>query len=97
MSKAVILSLASWTAISLKIAKDYPRSVWLIREKMKEVLGFTVREHEQWFERDVDQRDFGYNTTYCERTIHLDFYNEPKKTMFLLRYGDFMFSGKTDS
>ena len=94
MSKPLIITPKQWATIHQKIVKDYPRSVWLIREKTKAVLGFTVREHEEWIVRDVGGKDVGYKTKYCVRTIHLDFYNEPKRVMFLLKYSDFM--NKTD-
>ena len=85
MAKAVILSLAQWAAIHQHIAKNYPPGVLLIRDRMKEVLGFTSRHHREG-------RSSGNQFHYIE-TIHLDFYNEPKRTMFLLRYSDII--GKT--
>jgi hypothetical protein len=92
MTKAVILTEKQWLGVYNSIAKNYPHSVLLIRDKMKEVLGFTVRRHEAWFEHVVpqDQRNVGYNTKYCVQTVHLDFYNEPKRTMFLLKYSDML-------
>jgi len=53
--------------------------VLLIREKMKKVLGFTSRRH-HYFNQEDD---------YVEE-IHLDFYDEPKRTMFLLKYSEFL-------
>jgi hypothetical protein len=54
---------------------------------MKEKLGFTVREHREW----TQQR--GYMTD-----IRLDFYSEPKHTMFLLKYSEYLDkTGITDS
>jgi hypothetical protein len=82
--------MKSWGAIRQAIADEYPPSVLLFREKMKSVLGFTSREHEEWFDLDVNIRDVSYGTRYCVISMHLDFYNEPKRTMFLLKYGDFM-------
>jgi hypothetical protein len=95
MSKPVILTEANWLKIYNQIAKEYPPSVLLIRNRMQEVLGFTSRTHEEWFKHDVDRRDVSYNTNYCVKRIHLDFFNEPKRTMFLLKYSDYI--GKTDS
>jgi hypothetical protein len=85
--------MKSWDTIRKALANDYPSSVLLIHNRMKEVLGFTTRTHEEWFEHDVKRRNVGYNTKYCVKTIHLDFYNEPKRTMFLLKYSDII--GKT--
>lgn len=66
--------------------EDYffdPRSVWMVRTKMRKVLGFMPREHREWNE------ERGYRTM-----MHLDFYDESQRTMFLLKYGDFI--GKED-
>lgn len=95
MSKPLILTLKSWAIIYQQIANEYPPSVLLIREKMKSVLGFTSRTHEEWIDRDVNIRDVNYGTRYLLSYIHLDFYNEPKRTFFLLKYGDYIEIGKT--
>ena len=97
MSKPLILTQASWAKIYNQIANEYPPSVLLIRDKMKAVLGFTSRTHEEWFEHNLskDRRNVSYSTKYCVQTIHLDFYNEPKRTFFLLKYGDYIEIGKT--
>jgi hypothetical protein len=80
MTKPVVVSESSWKLISDQIQKDHNPSVTLIRGKMKSVLGFTPREHREW-----STRDDNYNTT-----IRLDFFDEQKRVMFLLRYGDFI-------
>lgn len=77
--KAIRLTINQWQNIVMEIAKHHPRSVWMVRPKMRKVLGFTPREHQEWVE------DRGYRSM-----IHLDFYDESKRTMFLLKYGDFM-------
>lgn len=87
----------SWNTIYQLIAKNYPPSVLLVRSKMREVLGFTSRTHEEWFDQSVDLRDVRYNTKYVVHTIHLDFYNESKRTMFLLKYSDYITNGKTNT
>jgi hypothetical protein len=93
MSKPVVLSEAQWLKIYNQIAKTYPPSVLLVRDKMRSVLGFTSRRHEEWIDQEVDIRDISYRTKYCVHLIHLDFYSEPKRTMFLLKYSDII--GKT--
>ena len=95
MTKPIILSEKNWLAIYNQIARSYPPSVLLIRDKMREVLGFTSRTHEEWFSREVARKDVEYGTKYRITTIHLDFYSEPKRTMFLLKYSEHI--GKTDS
>jgi hypothetical protein len=89
MSKPLILTQAAWAEIYRQIANDYPPSVLLIRAKTKSVLGFTFRRHTVW---KLDP-DFGHK--YPKESIHLDFYNEPKRTFFLLKYGDYIEIGKT--
>ena len=81
--KALKLTINEWQRINVEIAKHHPRSVWMVRTKMRKVLGFTPREHHEWVE------DRGYRNM-----IHLDFYDESQRTMFLLKYGDFI--GKED-
>jgi len=89
MSKSIILTPECWAAIRQKIADAYPRSVWLFREKTRAVLGFTVRDHEEWVDDfSAGQWSQTCNPIKCITTIHLDFYNEPKRTMFLLRYSE---------
>ena len=98
MTKPVVLSEEAWAKIYRNIAQNYPPSVLLIRDKMRSVLGFTSRTHEEWIDRDVDSRDVGYGTKYRITTIHLDFYSEPKRTMFLLKYSEYLDkSGNTNS
>jgi hypothetical protein len=97
MRKSIVLKEAEWLKIYNHIAKNYPPSVLLIRNKMKEVLGFTSRTHQEWFEHEVDRKDVSYNTKYCVTRIHLDFYSEPKQTMFLLKYSDIIGNTSLDT
>ena len=88
MSKSVKLKHRTWEAIFERIRADYPPSVSMIRDKMRKVLGFTVREHTLYrdgtdvvYDHVSDWRDY-------RTELHLDFYDEPKRTMFLLKYSD---------
>jgi hypothetical protein len=90
MSKPIILSLEQWAKLHTKLVQDNHSSVMLIRTKMRHVLGFTVRRHTDWIDQKVDLKDIRYNTKYPEKSIHLDFYNEPKRTMFLLKYSEYL-------
>ena len=60
-----------------QIKLDYPKSVYLIRERMKEKLGFVHRTHR-----------FFTPTEYWQQVEYLDFYSENKRTMFILKYSD---------
>jgi hypothetical protein len=67
-----------WRKILVQLQQDYPYrpSMFLLRNTMKRVLGFTVRNNTpSW---DVKT---GYT-----HTVSLDFFDEHKKTMFILRY-----------
>jgi hypothetical protein len=81
--KALKISLNQWQKILVEISKHHPRSVWMVRPKMRRVLGFTPREHTEW----IEDGDIGSKHT---KTIHLDFYDESKRTMFMLKYSDFI-------
>jgi hypothetical protein len=78
MSKPIVLTHGNWEKLKNRLTNDYRPSVLLISSKTKEVLGFTVREH-RFFE------NIGYHSHIC-----LDFYNEPKRTMFLLKYSEYL-------
>ena len=77
--KPIVISKDQWYVLKEKINNDYPPSVRLVREKMKRVLGFTPRLHEV----------AGYPNYTVE--MHLDFFDEPKRTMFLLKYGEYVY------
>lgn len=78
--KALVLTPNAWRAIRDELYSEYPRSVFALRSKMRSVLGFTVREHHEW----VPKMDGGY----YEDRIHLDFYSDNKRTMFLLQFSE---------
>lgn len=78
----VVLSIEQWTQIREALKEDHKASVFMLRRRMKEVLGFTVREHNEWHPKP----DGGYS----EYSIRLDFYNERKYTMFLLKYSEYL-------
>lgn len=85
MNKSITLSKDSWDKLHRQLSQDNHSSVMLIREKMKVVLGFVVRKHREWIpEKGYD----GYGN--WEETIKLDFYDESKKTWFLIKYSDYL-------
>jgi len=84
--RPVILNTSQWKTIRTELQTMYPKTVFMLRNKMREVLGFTVREHKAW----IPKPDGGYT----EFQIHLDFYSEKKRTMFLLQFSEVM--GKQD-
>jgi hypothetical protein len=76
--KAIQLTVDQWQRIRNELHAEYPKTAFMIRDKMKKVLGFTIREHSYW------------NAELVSKTfeIHLDFYSENKRTMFLLKFSD---------
>jgi hypothetical protein len=84
--RPVILNVEQWKTIRTELQTEHSKTVFMLREKMKRVLGFTVREHNEW----VIKPDGGYG----DHQIHLDFYSEKKRTMFLLKFSEVI--GNTD-
>lgn len=78
--KSICLPLSVWPVIHKRLSKEYPSSVILLRNKMKEVLGFTVRTY----------RDWEPNMVHFNEYIVLDFYDTKKKTMFILKFSEIL-------
>lgn len=81
--KPITLTRADWTKLNDRLKVDYKPSVTLSRSKMKEVLGFTPREHQDYM-REMDYLDYTKR-----RCIHLDFFDDAKRTMFVLKYSEY--------
>ena len=100
--KPVIITEMRWHNLLIEMYKDYPKSVLAIREKTKKVLGFTSRSHRTWIENPMynefmkqyanrmDDMIIPTSRGYYSNMIHLDFYSEPKRTFFLLKYSEFL-------
>jgi hypothetical protein len=102
----VKLTQGQWRKIRTELHKEHPKTVFMIKDKMKRVLGFTVREHSGY--RPRTQKELGlydvsdniWHDTEKDRKFHrenihefaicLDFYNERKYTMFLLKFSEFI-------
>jgi hypothetical protein len=69
------LTVRQWRTIRALLQEDHPKTVFMLKAKMKAVLGFTVREHNDW---------------QAGMSIRLDFYNERKYTMFMLKYSEYL-------
>jgi hypothetical protein len=103
MSKMPTLKLTveQWRKIRADLHTEHPKTVFMIKDKMKRVLGFTVREHTEWVDDRVSDDRGGfdlfstmqegwYKGKRHEYSIRLDFYNERKYTMFLLKFSEFI-------
>jgi len=84
MIKTIVLTQDQWNQLYDQFKKDLPLSVILIRDKMKNYLGCTIREHEEW--EPVNNDYYGSRVV----TTRLDFFDEKKKVMFLLKYSEFI-------
>jgi hypothetical protein len=73
-----------WQKIHHRLVREHPPSVMLIRSRMREVLGFTVRNHSEWVEQGKNANGRAYGQTldwFC-----LDFYNDAMESWFHLKY-----------
>jgi len=71
----ITLHRHQWAKIKEQLKEEYKEtpSVMLFRMKMKTVLGFTVRDY---WDDDVERRHI----------VYLDFFDEQKETVFILKY-----------
>lgn len=86
--KSLILKHREWEQVFAKIKEEYADtpSIYLMRNKMRTQLGFTVREHQQ--EYDYDSVNYSLDDDWRDyrSQIHIDFYSEAARTMFVLKY-----------
>jgi hypothetical protein len=87
--KPVVLEPRVWRHLRDELYKEHPKSVFLLRHRMKDRLGFMVREHRNWVEKPSTPGD-DLNFGYYQDQVHLDFYSEHKRTMFLLKWAEFI-------
>lgn len=73
-----------WFTLREHMAQEYGRSA-LISWKLRDTWGLVAREHTDYSEK--------WNTDsamWSGETIKLDFFDEMKQTMFLLKYSDYI-------
>ena len=85
-----------WDRVWEEIKKREKPSTFLSRTKMRETLGFTNRDHEEYVDGcDIWNGNLWINDRkVCQHTVRLDFYDEQKRVMFLLKYGDHFNAGQ---
>lgn len=88
--KPIVLSHREWDKIFALVKADYADSpaTYLISSRMRRDLGWTYREHRDWYKyaNKEDYRDYTNDWRDSSSRIHIDFYTEEARTMFLLRY-----------
>ena len=80
MAKTITLTNQQWERLKSQIIEDYDRTTVLISWKLKDTLGFTLRQH-----RDENEAD--WKKKYSMR---LDFWDEQLHILFLLKYSDYL-------
>lgn len=92
--KPVTLTPAQWKALRAELQKDHPVSVFALRSKMRSVLGFTIREHKEYYVNSQfkEQAQRGEDTAHgwYKDVVHLDFYSDSKRTFFLMKHSEFL-------
>ncbi len=85
--KPIKVSLKEWDMVLEHITTHHPASVRLVRAKMRAVLGFTSRTHQEWvtFDHTGDRE-----RKVLKEEVHLDFYSDSQRTMFLLKYSEWI-------
>jgi len=86
MTKPIEVSHQNFERFITKLKEDHPPSVFLLRRRMKEKLGFTWRDHTDW-----NQHESRYN----KKCIMLDFYSEKKRTFLIMKYSEYFLGGDT--
>lgn len=81
MPSHIELTPETWERVKEQLKQDYPMSVFAIRSKQKRVLGFTERNH--WTYNDDKSK-------WNRPVICLDFFDERKRTFFLLKYSELL-------
>lgn len=71
----LVISLDNWKPIRSRICHEYGDNFFLIRSRVERELGFTSRNHQEW-----------YHNTGWKKDIRLDFHDPVIATFFQLKY-----------
>ena len=77
----LVLSLNTWDSLRSQLMTDYGPTIF-ISFITKKKLGFIIR----YYSDNTSWEDYGVN----KRDVRLDFYDEKRKTMFLLKYSELL-------
>lgn len=80
------LKPAQWQKLHQRLIADNPPSVMMLRYKMKEVLGFTVRNHHEWIEKPNSMP----RSCYLREWVYLDFYDDRMETWIRVKYAEYL-------
>jgi len=82
--KSMVLTPTQWQALQERISAEYPPSVCMVRSRKRSVLGFTERHHRRWLPGVPG------SVGYYQVEVHLDFFDDAKRSFFVLKYGDLL-------
>jgi hypothetical protein len=95
--ESVLITTKQWISLEAKLKEDYKLSTVIIREKMKRVLGVLPREYDSPYLYDYRNAGFdktvlnaNWDNTPKEKMMYLDFFDKHKKTMFMLKYSEYI-------
>jgi len=110
--KAIILTQHQWEQIQAELHKEYPPSYflrWKMKEKLgftwREHKAWIENKkyaegYKQWVSSCGGFGPLNHlsepSKGYTELQIHLDFYSEPKRTFFLLKFSEIISKEATD-
>ena len=89
--KPIKLTEKQWNTLKARLTIDYPPSVMMMRSRMRDKLGFTPRSHTIWTNRGTGNRKPQPVTE-----IHLDWFNDAQRTMFMLKYSEYFTNESRD-
>ena len=81
----ISLTPERWEPILERIKSEYPVSVWSIKWRTREVLGFTVRRGDGWTKKGIN-RNTGKPYFVREEWVYLDFWDDAQETFFSMKY-----------
>jgi hypothetical protein len=71
----LVFSHQDWQKIRIRITEEYGPTFFLIRSRVERELGFTSRNHREWYHNS------GWN-----KDIRLDFRDPTRATFFQIKY-----------
>jgi hypothetical protein len=89
--KPTKLTEKQWHLLKTRLTNDYSPSVTMIRSRMRDKLGFTPRTHTFWSNRGT-----GKKSPQMVSEIHLDWFNDAQRTMFMLKYSEYFINDGRD-
>jgi hypothetical protein len=89
--KPTRLTIGQWNNLHQRLSQDHPPSHLMIRSVMRRELGFTVRQHAKWHIPGPNEVvSVHHRDGYYRNCVYLDWYDEVKRTFFMLKYSEYI-------